>query len=466
MSKILPLAGFIPTLSPTFESPLHLGPMLDVFQRIARGESVRVVIDVPPRHGKSETLLHGKAWLLMQDPSLQIAYASYAGRVAEKKSRRTRELARRAGVPLAVDAKGRQDWRTGVEEGGMWATSVDGPITGEGFNVIVLDDLIRGRAAAESAAVRERTHSWIVADVLTRLEPGGSVICNGTRWHVDDPSGRLIASGWEHVSLPAINAAGEALWPERWPLSELEKIRESLGGEDGYEWRSLYLGQPRGRGSSVFNDATTYARLPEKLRVAIGCDFAFSKKSHADWSVAIVLGTDGVNFYLLDMVRLRAEPREFRGRIQLLAEQYKGASVSAYVGAAESGIIEFLREGKLRVDGKPATADKFSRALKTAAAWNGGKVLIPQNAPWLDTFLSEVFNFTGTGADRHDDIVDALVAAFDALQKGGTDWARVREANARLHGGLRASGSPLEPPLHRSDETGWRWSGMPGKGFG
>src|SRR4051812_20644637 len=131
MGRLLPLLDFIPRLSPNLESPQHLKRLTDVFERIARGESVRVVVDVPPRHAKTETLKHGVTWLQVQDPSLQVAYASYAGRISEKKSRSMRELARRAGVPLAVDAKGRQDWRTNVEDGGLWATSVDGPITGE-----------------------------------------------------------------------------------------------------------------------------------------------------------------------------------------------------------------------------------------------------------------------------------------------------------------------------------------------
>jgi hypothetical protein len=222
-----------------------------VFQRIARGEEVRAVVNVPPRFGTTETLGFGMTWLLAQRPDLQIIYASYAQRIAEKKSRKVRELAGRAGVPLAVDSKSKSDWRTGVEDGGLWATSIEGSITGEGAHLLICDDLIKGRAEAESAAVRERAHDWLISDALTRLEPDGSVILNMTRWHPEDPAGHAIALGWEHINLQAITPEGESLWPGRWPLERLLEIRETMGGAGGYEWESLYMGNPRARGSRV-----------------------------------------------------------------------------------------------------------------------------------------------------------------------------------------------------------------------
>ncbi len=421
-APFISLGDFIPALSPKFTRPTHLEPLLDVFTRIARGESVRAVVSVPPRHSKTETLLHAIPWLLLQDPSLQIAYASYAARIAEKKSRRARELSRRAGVPLAADSKSRSDWRTGDDEGGVWATSVDGSITGEGFHLVLLDDLVKGRAEAESSAGRERVNGWLISDVLTRVEPRGSVVIAMARWHPDDPAGRMIAAGWENIHMPAITDTGEPLWPERWPLSELEQLREALGGADGYEWQSLYQGNPRGRGSRVFGDVHFYDSLPSDLSAAsisisIGLDFAYSTRTSADWSVAVVLARIGQAFHVLDVVRLHAEPREFRQRIQLLRETYPRARASAYAAATELGGIEFIRDGGIPIDERIARTDKFSRAIPTAAAWNTGKILLPRSAPWLDAFVSEVCGFTGV-KDRHDDQVDSLAAAYDALRGG------------------------------------------------
>lgn len=423
------LADFIPELSRRFVSPKHLAPLTGVFQRIAAGERVRAVVSVPPRHSKTETILHGIGWLLLQDPTLQIAYASYSSRIAEKKSRRARELARRAGVRIAQDSRSRSDWRTAGTEGGLWATSVDGPITGEGFHVAILDDLIKGRAESESAATRERAHGWLTSDVLTRMEPGGSVLLSMARWHPDDPAGAMIAAGWEHINLPALDADERPLWPERWSLDELLSLRTALGGPDGYEWQSLYLGSPRGRGARVFQDTHFYDALPDlrDVTIAIGLDFAYSTRTSADWSVAVVLAAVGDQNFILDVVRVHDEPRDFRSRIQLLLAKYPTAGVCAYAAATEKGGIEFIRDAGIGIDGRIATTDKFSRAIPVAAAWNTGRILLPRKADWLSAFLSEVCGFTGVN-DKHDDQVDALAASFDCARTVGLyaaadEWA-------------------------------------------
>jgi len=419
VSAIIPLAEFIPALSPKFMAPLHLAPLTDLLQRVARGEAVRAVVSVPPRHSKTETLIHAIPWLLLQNPSMQIAYASYAARIAEKKSRRARELSRRAGVPLANDSKSRSDWRTGEDEGGLWATSIDGAITGEGFDLVLLDDLVKGRAEAESGTTRERVNGWLTSDVLTRVEPGGSVILSMARWHPDDPAGRMVGAGWEHVNLAALDEHDHPLWPERWPAAELVKLREALGGPDGYEWTALYCGTPRGRGARVFGDVHHYDALPTSghITLVVGLDFAYSARTSADWSVAVVMAHCEGRYYVLDVVRTHDEPRVFRSRVQLLRETYPGLTACAYAAATEMGGIEFIREGNIPIDGRAARLDKFSRAIPFAAAWNSGKVLLPRSALWLDAFVSEICGFTGV-KDRHDDMVDAGAAAFDGLADG------------------------------------------------
>jgi predicted phage terminase large subunit-like protein len=415
MSRLLPLLEYIPALSSGFSAPRHLDPLLSIFERIRRGEAVRAVTSVPPRRGKTESILHAGSWLLLDDPSRQIIYASYAARIAETKSRRARVLAARAGVPIADDSRSRQNWRTGVEEGGWWATGTDGALTGEGGNLLVVDDAHKGRAEAESSVIRERTFQWFKADALTRLEPGGSAIVNGTRWHPDDLLGRLISEGWEHVNLPAITPEGESLWPERWPLAEVLKTQEALGGPDGYEWTNLYMGQPRGRGSRVFGDVVTYDAAPTFERISVGIDYAYSARTSADWSVAVVLGLAAGHYYLIDVVRVQVEPRVFRDRVKLICATHPGARCAAWVAATERGAVEFFRESGIPITDRTAVVDKFSRAIPVAAAWNVGKILVPRKAPWVDGFVSELASFTGV-KDRHDDQVDALAAAFDQLR--------------------------------------------------
>jgi len=471
-AEFIDLLDFMPALSPKFEAPRHLQPIADLFERIARGEPVRAVTNVPPRFGKTELILHGGAWLLLQRPSLQLGYASHGQRIAEKKSRRMRELARRAGVPLANDSKSRSDWRTGDDEGGCWATSPSGAVTGEGFDVLVLDDLTPGRAAAESSASRERINEWLIADALTRLEPGGSCILNQTRWHPDDPAGRALALGWEHVNLQALDDEDRSLWPERWSSEQLKATRETMGGPDGYEWCSLYMGNPRGRGARVFGDVHTYDPLEltsVPARISIGLDFAYSTRTSADWSVAVVLAEVNGAFFVLDVIRSHDEPRVFRSRVQLLRETHPRAQVCAYAASTEMGGIEFIRDGGVPIDGRVATVDKFSRAIRVAAAWNTGRIFLPRSAPWLDAFVSELCGFTGV-KDRHDDQVDALAAAFDKLDTGTINYSTMFAANNRLHDRLLGNGRGLnEPPLPRDEQASFnrvsRWHGA-GRGFG
>jgi predicted phage terminase large subunit-like protein len=419
------LADFIPAISRKYETPHHLARLLQLFERIRAGECVRVCVATPPRHGKTETLIHGIPWLLANDPTRQIAYISYAQRFAEKKSRKARDLARRAGVPLAVDSQSKADWRTGIEDGGVSATSIGGQLTGEGFHLMIVDDPNKDRATAESPVYREHQWEWFNDTAYTRLEPEGSCIVNMARWHPEDISGRLIAQGWEYINLQAISESGEALWPERWPVAKLEPIREQLGGEQGYGWSSLYQGAPRGRGGRVFNDVYYYDFLPAKYRVGIGVDLAYTKKTSSDWSVAVVLAESDGMFYVIDVVRRQCAPPEFAASLRALKASHPGAQMLWYTSTTEKGLADLLRsESGIPVVGELATADKFVRAQPVAAAWNAtdvpqkpAKVLLPAAAPWLADFVSEVTSFTGLG-DRHDDQVDALAAAYDCIVRG------------------------------------------------
>jgi predicted phage terminase large subunit-like protein len=446
--SILPLPEFVHALTPRFSAPLHLAPLTGSFESIARGEVVRDLHSTPPRHGKTICLEHGIAWLHVQRPDLRIAYLTYGSRVGDRKGRQIREREREAGVPIAADSRSKRDWATGVDDGGVWVSSVGGSITGEGFDVVVIDDLMKGRAAAESALIRDTTHSWLAVDVMSRLEPGGSVVGTMTRWHPDDPFGRLIAAGgWRYTNLAALALPGDALcrepgtplWPGRWPLEALLKIRESLGGEAGYEWLSLYQGSPVGRGDQVFKDVHSYTAIPPLERVVIGIDWAYSTKTSADYSVAVVLGVAGGVYYVLNVVRVHVEPREFRGRVQLLLAEHPTATVCTYASAVERGGVEFFRDGGITIDGRTASADKFTRAIPAAAAWNSGKILVPANAPWVDALVSELASFAGTGRG-HDDQVDALAAAFDGLSSAGyvetseAEWRMAERAMAACQG--------------------------------
>lgn len=221
-----------------------------MFDRVER-EPVRACLSVPPRHGKTETVLHGIARLLARHPDWTIGYVSYAADIARSKSRQIRDYAAAAGVTLRNDSKALHEWRT-PQGGGVLATGVGGPLTGHGLKLLVIDDPFKNRQDADSPLIRQRTFDWFTSTAMTRVEPGGSAIVVHTRWHRDDLIGRLERdeeTTWDVISLPAIDGRGCALWPERWPVEELAKRRAEVGE---YDWDSLFQQSPKARKGLVY----------------------------------------------------------------------------------------------------------------------------------------------------------------------------------------------------------------------
>lgn len=411
--RSLPLLDFVPAASPRFQRPEHLRPLADALEQACE-QCTWVASATPPRHGKTELLIHAIARMLLREPRLQIAYISHGQRFAENKARKAKMIAQRVGVPIASDMRSRANWRTGCDDGGLWTTGVNGQLTGEGFHVMIIDDPVKGRATAESAIERDRVWEWLRDDAITRLEPNGSVVINMARWHPDDVTGRFLAEyGKPYINLPAIQD-GRPLWPERYSLEHLNEIRE----HNEYGWQSLYMGEPRGKGQRVFGD-THVAPRPDSYAVAIGIDLAYSAKSHADYSAAVVLGRVGsgktAEFHVLEVLREQSAAPDFAKKLKALAARYGSARCHWYASTTERGNADLMNDlGGIRVKATLATVDKFQRAQGVAAAWNAGRVKIPASAPWLDDFVGELAAFTGI-KDRHDDMIDALASAFDAL---------------------------------------------------
>lgn len=428
--------------------PKHLAPFAALLERACEPGQLRAVVAAPPQHGKTEMVEHGLLWLALRYPGRRHGYVTYSAERAEYVSASFQRLAQIAGL----DPQGRlSDVRLkgGTE---IRFTSIGGSFTG--FTVdglLVIDDPFKDRADAESPTIRRKTADWFVDVARSRRHPKTSILCMATRWHPEDLSGELISRGYEYVNLkaiaegpidsatgriandPLLRYPGEALFPELKPASFFEEEQQ-----DAYSWSSLYQGEPRGRGASVFefpdiaDPSRTYDRVPDSAmqRVCIGLDFAYTAKTHADWSVAVVLAALGPICYVVNVVRLQVEPPAFRQRVALLKQMYPRAFGAAYVASTEQGGVEFIRDSGLQIRGMSAAkaGDKFTRAIPVAAAWNSGKILLPKTAPWLDTFLSEVCSFTGV-RDRNDDQVDALAAAFDPLS--GPPPARALVLNPR-----------------------------------
>ena len=429
------LMDFIPRVARGYTRPEHLAPVASIFERAFAGEPVFACVSVPPRHGKTEMVLAAIAWWLSRRPEDALGYVSYASAFAESKSSRGRDFATGQGVKLHASRNTLSEWRT-TEGGGLLATGIGGPLTGQGVRLAVVDDPVKNREEAESALIRQRTWDWFTSTLWTRIEPGGSCIVVHTRWHEDDLIGRLArgemgdAAQWEVVNLPAVDEHGEALWPSRWPLSELAKKRAA----NEYDWHSLFMGAPRARGGEVFRTPTRYT-APDLAgaRIVLAVDPAGTESTRADWTVAVALAMRGTGTTLradvVDVLRLQREPGDVAR--ELHAWQRKHGMAPLHIEASRDGksIARALRsiEPGLRLSELAPRGDKFVRAQPVATAWNEGRVRVPassQGAPWLGAFLDTVCRFTGV-SDRHDDDVDALAYAWTAGTGAGvTQFSR------------------------------------------
>lgn len=359
----------------------------------------------------------------MRNERIREAYASYGIERAYRVSRLAQDLAERT-CGQAIDGP-RDAWRL-PNKSELKFTGIGGKLTGEPVDsLLVIDDPIKDRAEADSAVMRQKALDWYGSVALTRCHPQASRVVVATRWHTDDLIGYLSGLGeeFEVINLPAINDGtdprrelGEALWPSQRPLSFLEKIRD--GGElSEYDWCSLYMGQPRPRGSTVFGEPAYYDELPKAYRTVYGVDLAYTEKTYADFSVCVRCFVDGNTFYVHDVKRAQVDAPRFAETLKSMQEAFPGRMLW-HCSGSEKGSAQFLQ--KLigpKFQYSLVSTDKFQRSQPAAAAWNANppRVLLPNpskfNAPWLSQFITEVCNFTGVG-DTRDDQVDALASAY------------------------------------------------------
>jgi len=413
------LADFIPSVSPHYQEPAHLRPLLEIFDRIAAGEKLEAVFHAPPQHGKTDTIMHGIAYLLRRHPDWPIQYISHHQDIADDKSADARRIAMSIGVELTPDRRNLRHWKT-TSGGGLLAIGIG---QGAGFpaRLVIVDDPYRDRRDAESAAYRKHTIEWFKDVALARRHKDASTLIFSTRWHPKDLSAHYIEKGWPFYRLPAVQdrepvdydprQIGEPLWPEIKPLEYLEEMRD----EGAYTWSSVWQGTPRPRSGTLFGEPTYYDELPRLgYRTAIGFDLAYTAKTHADYSAAVVLLRIGERFFVADVVRVQVEAPSFGPVLRRLQEQWR-APAYIYAAGPEKGSVDFIRRDfRVNANVLPMTGDKFVRAQAVAAAWNAGRVLVPRSAPWLDAFLDELGDFTGVD-DDHDDQVDALAPAYNVL---------------------------------------------------
>jgi phage terminase large subunit-like protein len=468
----LELLDFIPALTPTMlgeatERPEHLAPIADAFERIKRGEVIRELFSAPPQHAKTQTICHGIAQLIARDPARPVVYASYAANIAQNKSRIIRDYARQLGVEMRDDSDSVGDWIT-PQGGGLRARGIGQGLTGEPAKLLFVDDPHKDRAEAESALMRQRAIDWFTSVAMSRIHPDTSVVIDHARWHPDDLIGRLTtmrsAKGepvWRYTNLPAISPGGQPLWHRR-PLDFLEAQRRL----NEYDWDSLWMGNPRVRGDSVFRGVGFFEQLPRRYYVTRGCDLAYSAKTRACYSVGVTMlvsldpldaRPDGEPVcYVVDVRRKRLEVPDFARELQAAEVLWRGGGWHWFRNTVEAGTAQLMRELGVPVEDVLATQDKFSRAQPAAAAWNAGRILVPKSIAalrgeralpadherepeWLRDYVDELGAFTGADGETNDQ-VDATASAYEGCRYGGPGGGGTLEGDGSRWGDERGFG--------------------------
>lgn len=418
--------------------------------KVERGEILRLIVEMPPRHGKSETTtVKFPSFYLGRHPDRRVIIASHTASLAARFSMRARnDFAQYApevwGLEVNPDVSAMYRWdvlnkedKSGRPPGGMLAAGIGGPITGQGAHLAIIDDPVKDAEAANSKLQRDAIWDWYRFVLRTRLFPGAAIILVLTRWHEDDLAGRLLkqakddpqADQWVVLRLPAIaeeddpmgRAPGEALWPEQYDEKALEAVKASVGT---YVWTALYQQRPQPAQGQIFKREwwKFYRQAPFPFDEIIqSWDMAFKETNTSDFVVGQVWGRKGADKYLLDQVR---ERMDFPATIQavrtlsakwpqahakLIEDKANGPAVISTLKREISGLIPVEPQGS-----------KEARANAVSPQIEAGNVYLPDPsiAPWIHDFIEECAAFP-TGA--HDDQVDAMTQALLRLSEGTLD---------------------------------------------
>ena len=395
-------------ISPSLCVPDHLKELIQVLED-SHEEPQRVLVSIPPQHGKSTTIKHAYPYLLQRDPTRTHAYVTYGKDLANQQARNIQFLCEEAGVQIQKKARSIAHWYT-EQGGGVVSTSIGGPLTGKKIDgLLVIDDPFKDRAEAESPTKRQAVWDWFTSVPQTRVHKTTSIVVVHTRWHQDDLIGRIHKDlgekeGWKYINIPAINDEGEALWPDVHTLKFLLQQKE----RNEYDFAALYQGRPRPKGADVFGEPARFY-LPDSeegwiqflhnKHLIIAVDPAASADTSSDFSVVLVmakdkLGPDG-NAWIIDVQRKQCKVPDFVQIIKNKYEQYKCRIAVEAVGGfkAVPQMMELIDPtlvvGKKVIEIHP-TRDKFTRAQAVASAWNNGRVFVPVNRHWADAFTDEV----------------------------------------------------------------------------
>jgi predicted phage terminase large subunit-like protein len=409
-----------------------------------------LVIEEPVRHGKTLTCSRWTpAWFICKYRK-RVMLASYEADFAATHGRAAREIVKEHGGQFGIEidetSRAANRWQLVGSDIGMGTAGANGPITGKGGDLMIVDDPIKNSEEAQSPVMREKLWEWWQSTFLTRREPGAKVLIIMSRWHEDDLIGRLVknppvgGARIKRIRLPAIaeeddpmgRRPGDALCPERYDTEALAGIRIDVGPGP---WASLYQQRPVPLGGGMFkkewfpsftrfeNNDRSYYRLGDRVVDAeevwkfATMDVAYTRTKRSDYTAIATWGVcpgETTSLALLDMRRVRVEHAEHAPLVKSVWDTHRPAWVGIEKQSATLSMFDEVQRQGVVVRWLTPDKNKVARAETAAALAAAGRIWVPENADWLSEFLEEVLTFP---VAKHDDMVDCLSYAAGELAR-------------------------------------------------
>jgi len=419
----------------------HHAVMADAFERVANGSLKRLIINMPPRHTKSEFASYlFPAWYLGKYPEKKIIQTAHTAELAVGFGRKVRNIVAtpdyQAIFPtkLSSDSKAAGRWNT--DKGGdYFAIGVGGAVTGKGADVLIIDDPHSEQEAMQgNPEVYDRVYEWYGSGPRQRLQPGGSIIVVMTRWSKRDLTGQILNNSikrdgdeWEVIELPALLPSGKPLWAEFWSQKELEAIKAEIPVG---KWEAQYQQNPTSEEGAIIkrenwriwdSDVAPYCEY-----IIQSWDTAFEKTNRADYSAVTTWGifyktnADGFevpNIILLDAFKARMEFPELKRKAFEYYKHWNPDSLIVEKKAAGAPLIYEMRAMGIPVqEYTPSKGnDKIARVNAISDLFASGYVWCPE-ARWAEEVMEECASFPN---GEHDDLVDSTSQALLRFRQGG-----------------------------------------------
>ena len=427
--------SFVKYVWPEFIEGSHHKIINKKFNDLAQGKIKRLIINMPPRHTKSEFASYLlPAWMIGKNPQLKIIQATHTADLAVDFGRKTKNLVDQENYKELFDTRLMEDsqaagkWKT--EQGGEYfAAGVGGAITGRGADLLIIDDP-HSEQDAMSKDLLEKAYEWYTSGARQRLQPGGIIVIVMTRWSTKDLTAKLInsqteakADQWHVVEFPAI-MDNKPVWPEYWSSAELEKVKAVLPNA---KWNAQWMQNPTSEEGAILKrewwNKWEKDYMPNIYHIIQSYDTAFTKKETSDYSAITTWGVwypnedSGANLMLLDAIKGRYEFPELR-RVAL--EQYKYWQPETVIIESKASGLPLTHE--LRKMDIPVTNfspnrgnDKFTRVNAVAPLFESGMIWAPD-----EEFAHEVIEECASFPyGDHDDLVDSTTQAILRFRQGG-----------------------------------------------